>query len=106
MSNHTPGPWTCDGKDWRGEPSIRHAYISGKPFLVGPGLVIPHGICVVMDIVTGPESTEANARLITAAPDYYAALEDFFNSETSKTIEALVWWGLWKAHQKAKGIAL
>lgn len=63
-AKHTPGPWTIEG--WEGEP-----------FIVGPEVhYVNHGdpavICKVLRY-GGTRPTEANARLIAAAPDLLEA---------------------------------
>src|SRR5262245_59246736 len=62
MSKHTSGPW--------------HAV----PFLVGSGMTVKDGTghSVVTTASFRPwEETEANARLIAAAPDLLSALREF-----------------------------
>ena len=66
MNKHTPGPWHLDTA--RGNTHLSSVFHGkdNRPFLERPWNV---AIC------TGPQS-EANARLIAAAPDLLAALEN------------------------------
>ncbi len=62
MSNHTPGPWYIDAD----EPEAK-------------GIPITNGAGFIADVGTlGPSDDEdrANARLVAAAPDLLAALEE------------------------------
>lgn len=70
MSKHTPGPWTL----------IHGGYIATKP-TAAHSAKFPKNVRVnVGHVCAFAESTdgenEANARLIAAAPDLLAALED------------------------------
>ena len=56
---HTPGPWTTDG------PEV----VSKKP----PAIIAE--ICYIGEKVAEVAEREANARLISAAPDLLAALK-------------------------------
>lgn len=67
MSNHTPGPWII-GTDPRypSEPCV-DAVVEG---------VVWHVALCHMGLGPYDNSAEANARLIAAAPDLYAALKE------------------------------
>lgn len=78
MSKHTPGPWKMrnrtgnhDWNNWR---------IAAED---GPGRV--GGICRLDESLTGEES-EANARLIAAAPELLEALDDCITNENATCI--------------------
>ena len=63
MSAHTPGPWSVEIDHQTEAPEFIRAYHEGEMF----------------DIATLSDETEdigANARLIAAAPDLLAALDD------------------------------
>lgn len=67
--SHTPGPWTVEdlrtgspfAKDWRG---------------IGPNVVTAAGYERGGEPVAGVYISEANARLISAAPDLLEALQE------------------------------
>ena len=70
-SKHTPGPWgltehngprdiTCRRKHWR----------------VGQLVGGQRGVAIVFGPEAGPNPTDANARLVAAAPQLLAALEE------------------------------
>lgn len=69
----TPGPWTSDGEVvgwWSGEqPAVRVAYQKTE------NTSSPVAMCTNQQL--GNETAIANARLIAAAPDLYAALQEF-----------------------------
>lgn len=76
MTKHTPGPWHINtaGSSSRGEPfKITEIYV------YAPDTQDDTAICAdVIDPVT-QEPSEANARLIAAAPDLLAALVNLLN---------------------------
>lgn len=65
MSKHTPGPWTVSELDARGEVSEYHIFIEPN-------------VAVIERKVAGHDQHDmADAHLIAAAPDLYAALLNF-----------------------------
>ncbi len=67
MAKHTPGPWIYGtGPDWKGAYWIAHSQAGNA-----------HAVLTADS--NDPESHEANARLIAAAPALLAALEDIYN---------------------------
>ena len=73
MSKHTEGPWIIDGE--KGEyvsPLDRHEKIA-----IASILCVDEEDCESGNWVRGKE-TNANARLISAAPELLAALEEVF----------------------------
>jgi hypothetical protein len=68
MTKHTPGPWAIEqfahpyGR--HEDRTITRRLANGNPFRIGRAYNI-----------AGPEETDANARLIAAAPELLAALE-------------------------------
>lgn len=65
---HTPGPWTVDGQHY-------DYYAS---FSVKAG---GRGVCAISSNIKRPGAeSAANARLIAAAPDLLAALQDLLNA--------------------------
>jgi len=72
MSAHTPGPWVpffVDWNEWKinapnGDPTIGHSSWQGLAVVYGCD-----------EVRTGPQVAEANARLISAAPDLLAHLQ-------------------------------
>lgn len=82
MSEHTPGPWYVgpDNRIWRRSPSDLYEY--------GGGVAGDSRIAAAFD---GPASwvnkfpSEANARLIAAAPELLEALEGLLNALPSAT---------------------
>ena len=78
-TDHTPGPWTCDGIE---------VYGSG----IQVGSIYP--------AVTADEEmmVEANAHLIAAAPDLLAALQRVSRKQTPASWDAVA-----KAIRRAKG---
>lgn len=96
IANHTPGPWSTT---------------KAKPRKVTAGGVL---ICnaVLRNSATvrqnangkGEEEGEANARLISAAPDYHAvALEIAALRDAGKAIPQRLWQKLYDAIEKALG---
>ena len=68
MSAHTPGPWAV----WTEEKTRRDdVYIAGNPTGAPGGM---RHLAYMVSTSDG-DQTEANARLIAAAPDLLAALE-------------------------------
>lgn len=65
-TQHTPGPW--------------EAWLPGRKF------VIPtrnfNAVCELVDFARDPETVDANARLIAAAPELLAACEAVLSSPT------------------------
>lgn len=65
----TPGPWECK----QVPTSAGRAFRIGKDAMLDPG---PRGCCIIYDDYGhGTNERMANANLISAAPDMYAALE-------------------------------
>lgn len=63
---YTPGPWEVSGHKKNG--ILTHCQIIKRKY---------HGhgtVGVIANVVTSPETNEANANLIAAAPDLYSAL--------------------------------
>jgi len=73
--NHTPGPWSWNKNNWRGEEDLYYAYVAGDRYENEDGTQVSTGICRVEGNATSQRTTEANARLISAAPDLLAACE-------------------------------
>lgn len=82
-AQHTPGPWLAHGFDDDGcEPPTRHVWVSSAA-ADGTGRnvcqVVDHAVDGPADVInTSPISVrqlEADARLIAAAPDLFAACE-------------------------------
>lgn len=79
-TKHTPGPWKFEKRGGSGRAAIEHnipetdypfaVWIPSPPFVMGSlGCLVckTNGIC--------PDESEANARLIAAAPDLLEALK-------------------------------
>jgi hypothetical protein len=65
----TPGPWECK----QVKTSSGRAFRIGKDAMLEPG---PKGCCIIYDDYGhGTNERSANAALIAAAPEMYAALE-------------------------------
>jgi hypothetical protein len=90
MSNHTPGPWII-GTDPRypSEPCI-DAVVDG---------VVWHIALCHMGLGPDDTSAEANARLIAAAPELYAALKEALPSLRGERQQAAL-----VAIEKAEGV--
>lgn len=71
MSKFTPGPWFVLGKNEDGYPLI-----SGQPFYKGHPDPLYH--VLVVSNGADDEAADADAKLIAAAPDLYAALKEAF----------------------------
>lgn len=109
MSKHSPGPW----KVW-------HSGFTGAPFVLYAGAVEPHLddkghlVCAPGSYIGSVnidrmrcdglhgviEEGHANARLLAAAPDLLAALEDMAESLAACGFSSR---GAWAAIAKAKG---
>ena len=80
-TKHTPGPWATNtaGSAKRGEPfKITEIYV------YAPGTQDDTAICAdVIDPIT-QEPSEANARLIAAAPDLLQELRNIANADTAE----------------------
>ena len=83
MSNgFTPGPWTAERKNWRGEPEPHKIYISGDAYEVlddddpdeAPCRVAT-AVAIVEGNPTGMQVATANGRLIAASPCLLDALQ-------------------------------
>lgn len=90
-TKHTPGPWKFEKRGGSGRAAIEHnipetdypfaVWIPSPPFVMGAlGCLVckTNGIC--------PDESEANARLIAAAPELLAIvkeLDDWYNQGTS-----------------------
>lgn len=72
MSKHTPGPWIY-------EVDAAHAYVRGDEHSEEGRPIRDQLVAKVW--LQGPEFSEANARLITAAPDLLEALKDIVDNE-------------------------
>jgi hypothetical protein len=95
MKQHTPGPWAIESPD-----------ISGAPFRVRKAENHPQGdltICHVNPYLA--YESEANARLIAAAPDLLQAVEDFLLLATLHDWEGAAIDNAREALRKAKGDA-
>ena len=68
MAEHTGGEWVAEKRDWRGEPSEHKYYIVGGQFESEDDTLCAVGIAIVDGNKTSQGVTEANARLIAAAP--------------------------------------
>ena len=70
MTKYTPGPWTADSLNcvWRGGPDIN-------------GVLVANCNNSKMPTAAHPEQATANARLIAAAPDLLAALQELVAEE-------------------------
>ena len=80
MTKFTPGPWT---KQRRSSNMID---VTHNIFKAG---AITHALCRVQARVTWVDEAEANARLIAAAPDMYAALQLFIIGANVSYVTAL-----------------
>ena len=73
---HTPGPWTDKGGSagavWAGNEFIASVYPNAQPGWDGYGRF------------DRQDETEANARLIAAAPDLFEALEAILNTSGAR----------------------
>ena len=68
MSKHTKGPWQFVKYDWRQEgKNFQGAVVANKFSIVSAGMFGVSG--------KNPKESEANARLISAAPTMYKALK-------------------------------
>lgn len=80
MSEHTPGPWECTTRDWRGEETDRGVYIHGDAReTCDDETGEPDGtVATSVAIVVGDREVPAvwaSAHLIAASPDLLAACE-------------------------------
>lgn len=71
MSAHTPGPWVYDSGSFYAAVQLNDCGTTNEPPIIDMG-------------AGRPEDSEANARLIAAAPELLAALEKIEN-ETAAT---------------------
>lgn len=71
MSAHTPGPWEVVPQGNVPAEEVLELWIRG------PNLILPYRVAVSDEDI-------ANARLIAAAPDLLAALEEFFHTATER----------------------
>ncbi len=82
MTLPTPGPWEVIAST-----SFPGRYLIAQSQSATPVLAVAETIQV-----SAPEGMEiANARLIAAAPEMYAALEALMNDEPRSTAEMLEW---------------
>ena len=81
---HTPGPWTLDRTDWMDRPS-QDIYVSGGEYEDEDGSPCAVGVAIVVCTPTGEVGGNANARLISAAPDLLAACEAVVSAWESKS---------------------
>ena len=91
MSNHTPGPWTFNGRTVRG-PHPKDP--EGRTRIVAEA---------IWDRGTYVDDAEANARLIAAAPELLEALEALVLDESKEYIPTRLWDAARAAIAKAKG---
>jgi len=85
MSAPTPGPWEAHQGILPDQPTVWD--VTAKHGWTGPWDNTPEGWFVAtVHEVSGPESAEANARLIAAAPDLLEALRDIVEHEQFNSI--------------------
>jgi uncharacterized protein YhdP len=106
VDNHTPGPWVVSGVSGR---TIQRQAGNWRAVVgdtkVGESIPRWEGIATVLQ--RGKEETEANARLIAAAPELLAAAKDALAK--MNVLLALAgdedphWRALWAAVRKAEG---
>jgi hypothetical protein len=76
MSAHTPGPWVLDAK-YGDHPTLGHSpelMINGYHFIDAGEGYSPRGFSVASHM------SEADARLIAAAPDLHASLNEIYDA--------------------------
>lgn len=96
MSKHTPGPWEV-GQQRRFEELTPR-------WIIRPEGEFPHGLWIADGGWIGHEETEANARLIAAAPDLLAALKEAVEVAPLGTTKVAKWMGrAGNAIDKAEG---
>lgn len=82
MSNHTPGPWVAKqefANRWRIE-----SHANGPEFIpISVGIACT----TILEVGCADEDTEANARLMAAAPDLLAALKHCLQEHGGFTIK-------------------
>jgi hypothetical protein len=73
QQQHTPEPWRCSDRDWRGDESDQHWYVTGdhhESVDAEDGEDVPGACCAAVARVEGNATsatvTEANARRIVA----------------------------------------
>ena len=102
-TQHTPGPWTYESDHTHRQFNIR---MLGH--LIGTRDEAKH-ICTVNNLPThvlanrDPNTAEANARLIAAAPDLLAALEMAVRNANADLYQQCWYAGACAAIAKAKG---
>jgi hypothetical protein len=70
MSKHTPGPWQAMPPNY-----------AGTPWTIEPGIARLYGSNNAMQMERARKGeTDANARLIAAAPDLYEALDALYEA--------------------------
>lgn len=85
-AQHTPGPWVSDGAEvWADGPRRINCAEAGTP-----------RVCVVDDHQAEDFNAKATARLIAAAPDLLAALEDAI--EAVRTFHGQEAWDIYWQH--------
>lgn len=81
----TPGPWFMHRTDWRGDPVEHKIYISGDEHEdygdddddeIESVCLVASAVAIVEGNATSHGVTEANARLIAAAPTMYQYILD------------------------------
>jgi hypothetical protein len=93
---HTPGPWKVKLYAWqRGNVGVFAPKFGRSPY----GACVAYTPC--SDGVGGSEGALANARLIAASPEMYAALKNLENDDGS--IPAHAWALVQSAIAKAEG---
>lgn len=84
MSEYTQGPWQAEKRNWKGEPSGHKVYISGdvredwgshEDDEDAEKTTVATAVAIVEGNATSGGVTEANARLIAAAPCLLEALK-------------------------------
>lgn len=80
--SHTPGPWECEVTDMEGA----RVYDVADQAMIA----VLDKRASEMAIFVSSEHTKANARLIAAAPDLYATLNDVLDSFDRQTMEEML----------------
>jgi hypothetical protein len=95
--DYTPGPWDC----------VEVQTQCGRAFRIGRGAMLepgPRGCCIIYDDYGhGANERRANAVLISAAPDMYAALYNIMLRYGPGTMEDEVFEQACAALAKARG---
>jgi hypothetical protein len=86
MAEHTPGPWQATRCNWKGEPVEHEFYIHGNEHKSRTGNYAT-GVAIVCGNATSCGVTDANARLIAAAPALLAVCEMILAYHTYSTYQ-------------------